>query len=311
MSQRRSGKHQHIVPQQMIRNFAGPDRKLVEMVKPGFQIGTRRRAPKGILFRDDFYRNANSDIDAEFLNPIEQKFAPVYPLILSREKLNGHQGAAFIDWVAAMLTRTQFISAVMPRVPSRLPDVLAAQFNSAKKVFDNIARTEWFSMYQDLFARGGWQWKYRRFPEACLVLSDHPVCITSVYQEGGQMVLVPMSSDVVLIGGARTAIENMRETTAAQFNFFFAGYANRSIFASDRSTLEKLTLLLSDDSPFPRQMVEAARQPFFGAPERLREQMQSDPMPKGFDFGEALRQHSASFGPYRWEIAQPDASQNP
>ena len=48
-----TGKDQHIVPQQMIRNFAGDDGKLIEMLKPELVIATRRRAPKGILFGDD------------------------------------------------------------------------------------------------------------------------------------------------------------------------------------------------------------------------------------------------------------------
>jgi hypothetical protein len=287
MGGRLPSRHQHIVPQQMIRKFAGSDGKLVEMMKPGFQIGTRRRAPKGILFRDDFYRAAGWDFDAEFLIPLEQKFAQVYPLVLNCAELNGRQGAAFIDWVAAMLIRTQFLPAVMPTMPGGLSDCLAAQFNMAKAYFDNTARAEWFRMYQDLFARKGWQWKCRRFPNPSLVLSDHPVCITGMSPEVGQMVLVPMSSNVVLIGGAPTTIETMREVAPAQFNFFFAAFANRSIFASDRSTLKTLKLLLSDHSPYPQQLVEAARQPFFGAPERLRERMRS-----------ALQKHAESFGPH-------------
>jgi hypothetical protein len=185
---------------------------------------------------------------------------------------------------------------------------VAAQFNAAKKVLDNIARSKWFGMYQDLFTREMWQWKYRRFPNKSLVLSDHPVGITSVHHGGGQMVLVPMSSKVILIGGNRTAIERMGATAAEQFNFFFAAYANRSIFSGDRLTLENLKSLLSDDSPFPRETIEAARQPLFGAAERLRERMRSEPMLEGFDFGEALRQHAASFGRHCWDIAPPDAS---
>ena len=64
MCKQATGRRQHIVPQQMIRNFAGDDGKLVEMVKPEFDIGTRRRAPSGILFRDDYYRDTVSDFDA-------------------------------------------------------------------------------------------------------------------------------------------------------------------------------------------------------------------------------------------------------
>ena len=40
------GKDQHSVPQMMIRRFAGVDGKLVELVKPKLQIGTRQLRTK-------------------------------------------------------------------------------------------------------------------------------------------------------------------------------------------------------------------------------------------------------------------------
>lgn len=51
-----TGKHQHIVPQQMIKRFTATDGKLVGLYKPRLSIGKRRRSPKGILFKDDFYQ---------------------------------------------------------------------------------------------------------------------------------------------------------------------------------------------------------------------------------------------------------------
>jgi hypothetical protein len=301
MAEHRTGKRQHIVPQQMIRNFAGSDGKLSEMIKPEFRIGTRRRGPKGILFQDDFYRDSVSDFDAELLTPVEQKFARVYPEVLKASRLNGHQGAAFIDWVAAMLVRTQLISAMMPTFPDGLPIPIAEQLRNAKKLLDNLGRSSLFTVYQDLFARTGWRWKFMRFPQPCLVLTDHPVGITSIFQEGGQMVVVPLAHNTALIGGARDAIEGMRDATPLDLNFFSVAWAHRYIFASDKAILEAAHAAVGDKSPFPPKLVEAARQPLFGAPQRMRERMRSASMPPNFDFGKALRTHAESFGRYKWE----------
>lgn len=303
MSEHTTGKRQHIVPQQMIRQFAGKDGKLIELIKPNLKIATRRRSPKSILFRDDFYRDQVSDFDAELLTPIEQKFAPVYPRILQRTRLNGEEGAAFVDWIAAMLVRTQLITNLMPSVPEGLPDQIAKLLADKKKVFDNLARSDWFTMYQDLLTRKGWGWKFRQFPHPCLALADHPVGITSVHQQGGQMVMVPLSSGIILFGGAHDAIERMRDADPMHINFFLAAYAHRSIFAGDRATLETVRVSLSDDSPFPLDLVQAARQPLFGTPDRIRERMKSRPMPAGFDFGAAMTKHIESFGPHVWEEA--------
>jgi hypothetical protein len=300
MSQHTTGKRQHIVPQQMIRNFAGDDGKLVELIKPTLEIATRRRSPKGILFSHDLYRDSVSDFDTQLLTPVESKFAPVYPRILKSAALNGREGAAFIDWIAAMLVRTKLITHLMPTVMQGLPDSVAAVFSEGKKLLDNLARSNWFAMYQDLLTRRGWTWKFRRFTRPSLTLSDHPVGITSVHQDGGQMVIAPMSSTVVLIGGVRDAIERMRDATPMHFNFFSTAYAHRSVFAGDREMLEMVMASLSDMSPFPAESVIAARKPLFGAPERIRERTKRSPMPEGFDFNGSLRDHIESFGPHVW-----------
>ena len=302
MGNRQTGKNQHVVPQQMIRSFAGRDGRLVELIKPALKIGTRRRSPKGILFVDDFYRDCVSDFDAELLTPIEQKFAPVYPRVLDRATLNGHEGAAFIDWISAILVRTQLVTNIAPLVPQGLPGVIAGPLNEAKKLFNNIMRSDWFTMYQDLLTRRDWGWKFIRFPHPCFVLSDHPVGITSVQQPGGQMVVVPMSSKVVVVGGARDAIEQMHYTTPTQINFFLAAYAYRSIFAGELATLEAVKASLSNESSFSAELIDAARKPLFGAPERMRRRMKCSPMPVGFDSRAAMRRQIESFGPHAWGV---------
>jgi hypothetical protein len=58
------------------------------------------------------------------------------------------------------------------------------------------------------------------------------------------------------------------------------------------------------------EVVEDARRPFFGMPERLRDRMRSETMPECFDCGAALRRHAESFEPHRWEVAQPNSGDN-
>lgn len=296
-----TGKRQHIVPQQMIRSFAGDDGKLLEMLKPGFRIATKRRSPKEILFGDDYYRDAVSDFDAELLTPIEQKFRRVYPRVLAGQPLDGRQGAAFIDWVAAMLVRTSLMAALSLSLPEGMVGPLAKQLREAKRLHTNIQRSHWFEMYQDLFARERWLWKYRRFPQPCLVLTDNPVCTTPLLIQSGPSVVVPMSSNTLLVGGPSEALERLRDAIPSDFNFFLVAYANRHVFAASKDILEAARETVSDGSPYPEHLVAAARKPFFGAPERAYARSRSEPKSLGFDFDEAIRNQFQSFGSYRWE----------
>jgi hypothetical protein len=137
------GPRQHIVPQQMIRRFAGPDGKLIELFKPELRIGTRRRAPSGILFRDNFYKDRVSDFDAELLLRVEQNFAAVYPKVVARERLDGRDGAVLVDWIAAMLVRTELVVRVMPDFDNpTLRAQAQAHLRDAKKLLDNVTRSD-------------------------------------------------------------------------------------------------------------------------------------------------------------------------
>lgn len=81
-----SGRKQHLIPQMMIKRFAGTDGKLVELCKPELKIGTRRRSPRGVLFADDYYRDLTSDFDDDLLLEVEQNFAIHYPPMADDEK---------------------------------------------------------------------------------------------------------------------------------------------------------------------------------------------------------------------------------
>jgi hypothetical protein len=179
-----TGRRQHIVPQQMIRRFAGLDHKLFGMKKSDLQIEKRKHGPKGILVEDDFYKDTVSDFDAGLLWQIEQKFAHIYSKIVNNEPIDGHGGAALIDWIASMLVRTRLVNILIGTVPNGLPKSIEEPLRNAVKLFVNVERAELFKLYQDLMTRVGWSWKKRRFPDQCLILTDHPVCITSIDAQG-------------------------------------------------------------------------------------------------------------------------------
>src|SRR5687767_12598453 len=68
-----TARDQHIVPQLMIRRFAAANGRLLELFKPTLSIG-KWRWPKGILYRQDVYRDRAGDLDSELLKRIENKF---------------------------------------------------------------------------------------------------------------------------------------------------------------------------------------------------------------------------------------------
>ncbi|MEE8397775.1 MAG: rod shape-determining protein MreD, partial [Desulfobacterales bacterium] len=52
---------------------------------------------------------------------------------------------------AAMLVRTQLLTRVMPSFADGLPEPVAEHFDELKRLWDNMARSDWYEMYCDLF----------------------------------------------------------------------------------------------------------------------------------------------------------------
>ncbi len=184
-----TGERQHLVPQMMIRRFAGDDGKLTELYMPSLAIGSRRRAPRGILFVDGFYRNHISDLDDELLTPIEQAFAQFYPLVAGEpdpKPISGDGGAALIDWIAAMLVRTRAFVYLSQAVVRKRSAVTDDAWNAAWPLLINIARADWFTELRNLLARPEFKWKMKSYrDDEFVVLSDHPVCQTNGLSAGG------------------------------------------------------------------------------------------------------------------------------
>jgi hypothetical protein len=267
-----SGKRQHLVPQQMIKRFCGTDGKLVELHKESLRIGSRRHSPKGILYLDDYYRDICSDFDTDLLNTVEQKFAQYYPKIADREepeKLCGDGGSALIDWISAMLCRTQSL-AIQSQVivQKELGSVVIIPENGLK-LLRNIIRSECYNEYQDILIRPQFKWKMKRFPEGYdIVITDNPVCQTNGLQDGGQATLVPLSKRLILIGGQDKAVEKFREVTIDEINLFLFAWAYKSIYAAEKHTLESIKKMLEGIDN--KEWCEAARKPLFGMPERIK-----------------------------------------
>ncbi len=222
----------HTVPQMMIRRFAGSDGKLVELVKPELSLGTRRRSPKGIMFKNDHYRDFIADLDEELLKPIEQKFAKYCPLMADEVKaklIPPDRGSAFIEWVAAMLVRTDafvsFFHAVADKMEDGFEKLLYRRF---RKEMQNDARTFMFHDFVDLLTRENYRWKALNFPSnVCVVLTDNPVCQTNGLGIGGQVTIVPLSKHRVMFGGQKEAIDEMRNISIGELNHFLAGWSER------------------------------------------------------------------------------------
>lgn len=270
-----TGKHQHIVPQQMIKRFAAADGKLVGLHKPRLSIGKRRRSPKGILFKDNFYRDNLSDFDEELLQPIEHKFAEHYSLIADHKKpepLSGEGGAALIDWIAAMLCRTKALSTLSQIVAQKENPLYAVLWKGNERLANNIIRSAWFEECQDFLSRPEFCWKIRIFPDECsVVITDNPVCQANGLSPGGQVTIVPISRTIVLFGGHKEAVERCREIDSETLNAFLAAWAGCSIFAADASVLEEVKKNLEGKGNVgTKKWCEAARKPFFGLAERIK-----------------------------------------
>ncbi len=301
MKAQETGKRQHIVPQQMIRRFAGEDGKLVEMVKPEFQVGTRRRSPSGILFRDDFYKYGGGDLDAELLIPLEQNFAKIYDEVLEMKALDTHQESALIAWVASMLVRTQFVNDMPLSWPQYLPRGLINGLTNMKNVVDNHTRVHWYATYSDLFARKDWNWKFYWLSDndPKIVITDHPVCTTGRLNKNEFMVIVPLAQNVALFGGHEKALEQVAKLSIGHLNFFLASWARERIFAGCKETLELVRWLLSDNSPFDSDLVARARQPFGRIPEHSRISPPNHETANDVNPGKALQAFRDSYGSSR------------
>lgn len=262
-----AGRRQHIIPQMMIRRFASDDGRLIELHKPTLTIATRWKYPRQILWIENFYRDCLSDFDAEILQGVEQRFAKYYPSIVGQNQPAQLSSTAFVDWVAAMLCRTRAIACLSHRI-SREEDAFLCKL---LPLIMNTIRLNWFVEMKDIMTRSNFRWSMKVLQRECnIVLTDNPVCQTNGIRQGGQITIVPLSKKHVIVGGLQEAVDEARSWTIDQVNTFLAAWAEKSIFAADRSDLEIIkTNIEGDGTVGPNEWCEIARKPFFSLPDRI------------------------------------------
>jgi hypothetical protein len=295
-------RRQHIVPQQMIKRFADDKGKLLGLRKPTLSIGTRMRSPREILFRDYYYDDSVKSFDEGVLKPIEQKFARHYAQIADAPWEDrvwpGEVGAAFVDWVAAQFCRTGLLVEMNKVIFAQEGGIVAEAYAKGSRLADNLIRAAQFQQYQDLLSRPLWHWKCCIFPaedESNLVITDNPVCLALELGQGDRVFLVPLSKKRVLFGGKSEVVDKCGGFSARDVNFCLAAWAEREVYAAERRTLEFVLADLRGEGIIagPSELLEAARKPLFGLPERSA----AHPVAKDVDTGAFWREHASSFGP--------------
>lgn len=205
-----TGPRQHYVPQQMIRRFANEHNQLRAMRKSSLAVLKRPKVPRGILWKENYYKDTTGDLDAEWLTPIEQRFAKYYGT-LADEPWRGdttpkEEGEAFIDWTISQLCRTQFLPKVTESMMLDKPLLFQAAYVSHPTLFHNTFRQQLFEHLKEVYTLPGWKWKcFIISTDANLVLTDHPVCSTPSNSSLGHVILVPLSKKRIIFGAGNVA----------------------------------------------------------------------------------------------------------
>ena len=222
---------------------------------------------------DDYYRDVCSDFDDDLLKKVEQKFAQFYPKITDEEKpeeLCSDGGASLIDWISAMLCRTQSLSILSQAIIQKELSPSLMISDNGSKLLHNIIRSDYFKDCQDRLSRQHFKWKKKIFSENCdIIITDNPVCETNGLQDGGSATLVPLSKRLILIRGLDQAVERFRNATIDEINLFLFAWAYKSIYAAEKHTLESIKEMLEGIDN--KEWYAAARKPLFGLPERIKE----------------------------------------
>ena len=286
----------------MIRRFTNEQGKLYELYKPTLTLGTRPHSPRGILFRDYYYDDTIKSFDEELLKPIEQKFAAHYTEIADKpfrkNVWSSRAGAAFIGWVASHLCRTSLLVEMNKVLFGQISSLMALAYAKNPQLANNIVRSEMFNQYQDLLSRPQWKWKCRIFPsesKSNLVITDNPVCCILGLGNGRRVYMVPLSKKRILFGGLPEMVEKCGGLSVRYINLSLAAWAERHIYAADNHNLENVAIDLRGEGNItcPTVLLEAARKPLFGLPERAA----ANPVPNGIDLDKFCKSLKDSFGP--------------
>lgn len=276
-----NGRRRHIVPVQMIRRFANADGRLFCLNKATLCIPDRAigNDPRTILYKPNYYRDEFGDLDRNWIQPIEAAFADCYQSLIAASAedrdLNPTEQAAVIQWIACLQCRTELFPESMDTLKASEHMRRRSRVDWSTAAIANRQRRGFAQDYERLYTSTGWYWKMATLREGrSLILTDHPVCHTPEQEPHGMVVFVPLSKTQILIGGGRTALQQIRAMGVEQVNLFLAAWANRLIYAESVPTLERVAIQL-------RAAGEPATLPFFG----LIQRMETSRPPPGFARG--------------------------
>jgi hypothetical protein len=107
--------------------------------------------------------------------------------------------------------------------------------------------------------------------------------------------MVPLSKKRILFGGSSEMVEKSGGLSIRYINFSLAAWAERHIYAADKQILENVAIDLRGKGNFacPAVLLEAARKPLFGLPERAA----ANPVPGDIDLKNFWESLKNSFGP--------------
>lgn len=265
-----TGPKQHIVPQQMIRRFANSQNELRGLDKSTLKILRRRFRPKAILWKENYYKDLASDLDADWLTPIEQRFAKYYPRLADEPWTEvcapTEEGEAFVDWTISQLCRTDFLqNATTNLLPNHDPLIQVA-YLLRPTLIQNEIRRGLFEHLKEVYTQPLWKWKvFIVSADDEFILTDHPVCTTANNSELGHAVFVPISRKRMIFGGGIKSLELLDRVPVSRINCHLAAWAKKWIYASEEETLRRVVLELDGNgSMTDPHWRERARKPLFG-----------------------------------------------
>jgi hypothetical protein len=288
-----TGPKQHIVPQQMIRRFANERGQLRAMRKPSFAVLGRPKGPKGILWKENYYKDTSGDLDADWLTAIEQRFAKYYAALADEPWRRGtapkEEGEAFVDWTISQLCRTELIPKATESLMLNKPSLLQAAYVMDPTLFHNTVRPQLFEHLKEVYTLPGWRWNcFIISTDANLVLTDHPVCSTASNTWLGHVVFVPLSKKRIIFGGGGKSLERVTGLSVLKMNCILASWAEEWIYAAaDATLLEVARELKGEGAVTDKVWLEAARKPLFGRTERAA----ISPAPDSSDVFDKMKRH--------------------
>ena len=262
---------QHVVQRAYIDGFTDPAGGLLAYCKQKNEIlnlGHPSEA-KDVLHAKRYYDDAIGDFDRAFNTPVENTFRRwYYPLVAthSLNSLDDEAFGSFLLWAGNHLTRTQYLADVV----TGMREGGGMQEDKAHRTaFINRIRSQNFERWVRERRKG--YWRTMHFPcPPWLVVTDNPVCETSLPGTDRMAVVVPICRDLIAIGGDQEVVERVFSWAIPEINLFLAGWSRRLSYSGDRLALELLKGTFNGALVnIPQSYLLQAKLPYFGTAEMM------------------------------------------